>query len=196
MLTLYIADAGRGVGMKNLSRKEAITLLRNLEDSLDSYCELNEEGKTAFRMAIEALSCSETPNNSDNISRQQSIDALRKMQTYKLGAGDDLLLIDQAEAQTELMMLPPAQPEQRWTLCSKRMPEEREWIGTKMFGTTISDEVYVTFEAPDGQRFTKHISFQNGKLSPADEKMMQVWFKGAKPIAWKQQPEPYQGGKR
>ena len=38
-----------------MNNQEAITLLRNLEDSLDSYCELNEEGKTAFRMAIEAL---------------------------------------------------------------------------------------------------------------------------------------------
>lgn len=79
----------------------------------------------------------------------------------------------------------------KWTLCNDCMPEERVWIGTKMFGTTISDEVYVTFEAPDGQRFTKHISFQNGKLSPADEKTMQVWFKGAKPIAWMPLPEPY-----
>ena len=48
------------------------------------------------------------------ISLQAAIDALRKMQTYKLFAGDDMLLIDQAEAQTELMMLPPAEPEQRW----------------------------------------------------------------------------------
>lgn len=46
-----------------MNNREAITLLRNLEDSLDSYCGLNEEGKTAFRMAIEALSCSEFPNN-------------------------------------------------------------------------------------------------------------------------------------
>ena len=46
-----------------MNNREAITLLRNLEDSLDSYCELNEEGKTAFRMAIEALSCSEFPNS-------------------------------------------------------------------------------------------------------------------------------------
>ena len=44
------------------------------------------------------------------ISRTQAIDTLRKMQTYKLFTGDDLLLIDQAEAQTELMMLPSAQP--------------------------------------------------------------------------------------
>ena len=39
-----------------------------------------------------------------------AIEALRAMQTYKLFAGDDMLLIDQAGAQTELMMLPPAQP--------------------------------------------------------------------------------------
>ena len=37
-----------------MSNQEAIALLRNLEDALESYCELNEEGKTAFRMAIEA----------------------------------------------------------------------------------------------------------------------------------------------
>lgn len=61
-----------------MSNQEAITLLRNLEDSLDSYCELNEEGKTAFRMAIEALNCSEFPNSSDTISRQHAIDALVK----------------------------------------------------------------------------------------------------------------------
>ena len=46
----------------------------------------------------------------DAISRQQAIDALRAMQTYKLFAGDDMLLIDQAGAQTELMLLPSAQP--------------------------------------------------------------------------------------
>ena len=86
---------------------------------------------------------------------------------------------------------PPAQPEQRWILCSERMPEEQEWIGTKEFGTTISNEVYVTFETTDGQRFAKHISFQNGKLSPVDEQRMKVWFKGAKPIAWMPLPEPY-----
>ena len=82
--------------------------------------------------------------------------------------------------------------ELEWTLCSKRMPEEHEWIGTKRFGTTISDEVYVTFEAPDGQRFADHISFQNGKLSRSDEQRMKVLYKGAKPIAWKLLPEPYQ----
>ena len=47
----------------------------------------------------------------DLISRQQAFDALRKMQTYKIFAGDDMILIDQAGAQTELMMLPSVQPE-------------------------------------------------------------------------------------
>jgi len=34
---------------------QAIDLLKDLEQRLDDYCELNDEGKTAFRMAIEAL---------------------------------------------------------------------------------------------------------------------------------------------
>ena len=62
-----------------MSNQEAIALLRNLEDALNSYCELSEEGKTAFRMAIEALSCSENPNNSDCISRQAAIDAVNSL---------------------------------------------------------------------------------------------------------------------
>ena len=64
----------------------------------------------------------------DLIGRQQAIDALRKMQTYKLFSGDDMLLIDQAEAQTELMMMPSAQPEHktgRWIPVSERLPDKR-----------------------------------------------------------------------
>jgi hypothetical protein len=38
-----------------MTSQVAITLLKSLEQSLDSYCELNDEGKTAFRMAIESL---------------------------------------------------------------------------------------------------------------------------------------------
>ncbi len=87
-----------------------------------------------------------------------------------------------------------AQPEQRWIPVTERLPEEHEWIGTKRFGTTISDEVFVTFEAPDGQRFTDHISFQNGKLGALDAERMRVCYKGAKPIAWIPLPEPYQEG--
>ena len=48
---------------------------------------------------------------SDLIDRQQALEKVRAMQTYKLSEGDDMLLLDKAEVQTELMMLPPAQPE-------------------------------------------------------------------------------------
>ena len=34
---------------------QAIDLLKGLEQSLDDYCELNDEGKTAFRMGTTAL---------------------------------------------------------------------------------------------------------------------------------------------
>lgn len=79
----------------------------------------------------------------------------------------------------------------KWILCSEHMPEEREWIGTKRFGTTISDEVYVTFENQKGERFCKHIRFQNGKLSSADQHTIDTIYKGSKPIAWRPLPEIY-----
>lgn len=34
---------------------QAIDLLKGLEQILDDYCELNDEGKTAFQMAITSL---------------------------------------------------------------------------------------------------------------------------------------------
>ena len=83
--------------------------------------------------------------------------------------------------------------EPHWILCSERMPEEHEWLGTKRFGTTISDEVYVTFENPKGERFCKHLSFQNGKLSAYDKSTIDAFYKGSKPIAWMPLPEPYKG---
>ena len=55
----------------------------------------------------------------DTISRQAALEKVRAMQTYKLFMGDDMILVDKAEVQTELMMLPPIQPEPRtgkWAL--------------------------------------------------------------------------------
>ena len=83
----------------------------------------------------------------------------------------------------------------RWIPCSERMPEEHEWLGSKKFGTTISDEVYVTFENEKGERFCRHMSFHNGELSRYDQFHMDTWFKGSKPIAWMPLPEPYKPNK-
>ena len=84
---------------------------------------------------VNADSCSEKPNRSEPktadsgsvekempeiktdrttggmIYRQDAIDAVRTIQTYKLFIGDDMILVDKAEVQTELMLLPSAQPE-------------------------------------------------------------------------------------
>ena len=98
---------------------------------------------------------------------------------------DDVTRVDDGKE------LPPAQPEPHWIPVSERMPEEHEWIGTKKFGTTISDEVYVTFENEKGERFCQHMKFQNGELSRYDQFHMDTWFKGSKPIAWRPLPEPY-----
>jgi len=54
----------------------------------------------------------------DLISRQAALEKVRAMQTYKLFVGDDMILVDKAEVQTGLMMLPSAQPE----------PQEGHWI--------------------------------------------------------------------
>lgn len=83
----------------------------------------------------------------------------------------------------------------KWILCDEKMPEEHEWLGTKKFGTTISDEVYVTFENPKGERFCKHLSFQNGKLSAFDKSTIDAFYKGSKPIAWMPLPEAYKPNK-
>lgn len=89
------------------------------------------------------------------------------------------------------MAIKALEQEPRWIPVSERLPKEREWIGTKRFGTTISDEVYVTLETSDGKRFTKHLSFQNGELSVIDKNIMEIWFNGAVPIAWMPLPQPY-----
>ena len=79
------------------------------EKDPDDLNDLDRATYDACKGALEILERLNT--DSDTISRQAALDALRAMQTYKLFAGDDMLLIDQAGAQTELMVLPPAQPE-------------------------------------------------------------------------------------
>ena len=84
---------------------------------------------------------------------------------------------------------------QEWIPCEERLPDEYEWIGTKQFGTTISDTVFITFDV-DGQRFVKSMSLQNGELSRTDKKIMDAIHKGWEMIAWMPLPEPYEGNKR
>jgi len=103
-----------------MNNREAIALLRNLEDALDSYCELNEEGKNAFRMAIESLehlpsAQPEIKTDGDTISRQAAIDALAEHE--KSNGHNYTLFVDIVSECAEIIRdLPSAQPERkgRW----------------------------------------------------------------------------------
>ena len=133
-----------------MSNQEAIALLRNLEDALNSYCELNEEGKTAFRMAIEALSCSENPNNSDCISRQAAIDMLKnrwkKTRNYE-GIGDDIA----EECELYLKQLPSAQPEViRCTECKHYREYDSEYVENAVVVQCMADRYPISETIPDG----------------------------------------------
>lgn len=79
-----------------------------------------------------------------------------------------------------------------WIPVSERLPEEHEWIGTKRFGTTISDKVHITFDV-NGERFVKTLSLQNGELSNYEKRIMDSLYKGWKMVAWMPLPEPYRG---
>lgn len=102
-------------------------------------------------------------------------------------------------ATSDIHALPSAQPEPQWILCSERMPEEHEWIGSSTVCgavSTVSDEVYVTFKEPKGKRFCRHLSFCDGKLSKFNQQEIDVFHPGSVPVAWKPLPEPYKGGEK
>ena len=115
-----------------MTNLQAIDLLKGLEQSLDDYCELNDEGKTAFGMAITALELfgnaeqlppaqPELPdtNVGDPISRQAAIDALKGLPTwwadeggYYGGAQAPMVaLLDPEDAVSAIENLPSAQPD-------------------------------------------------------------------------------------
>ena len=180
-----------------MTNAEAIETLRaNYPDAC--YEQLRE----AVDAAIEVLKAQDAAG--DTISRQAAIDALDfeivHMTAYCDGKneGNPLAQYNKGleDGKKAIEALPSAQPEQIWILCDERMPEEHEWIGTKKFGTTMSDEVYVTFENSKGERFTKHLHFHNGELSRYDKAHMDAWFKDYKPIAWMPLPEPYKPKER
>ena len=67
-----------------MNNQQAINLLKNLEQSLDDYCELNDEGKTAFGMAITAL---ELFGNSEQLPSAQPEQRLSCKNCVHLGHG-------------------------------------------------------------------------------------------------------------
>ena len=97
------------------------------------------------------------------------------------------------DAREKVNNLPPAMPTQNWIPVSEGLPEEHEWLGTKRFKTTISDFVYVTFETPNGTKFTDYIRLQNGKPSISKQFELDAISKDIKLTAWMLPPKPYEG---
>ena len=75
---------------------QAINLLKGLEQSLDDYCELNDEGKTAFRMAIAAL---ELFGNAEQLPSAQPEQRYTEEELRVFAHGISLSLLSKRSAQ-------------------------------------------------------------------------------------------------
>ena len=73
--------------MKNLSPKEAITILEGMRIDIPvpKAAVTQIKKNLALDMAINALNCSEIPNNSDTIRRQDAIDAIEAKEANEFG---------------------------------------------------------------------------------------------------------------
>ena len=100
---------GKGNGMEELIKRLERVIQTGAPDK-DGMHPISAEAVLEVVKELSEHGTNLAEVGTDCISRQAAIDALRAMQTYKLFAGDDMLLIDQAGAQTELMLLPPIQP--------------------------------------------------------------------------------------
>lgn len=122
MLTLYIADAERDVGMKNLSQKEAEKVLEGMKVKIEIPKAAVTQWKrnTALDMAIEALNYSEIPNSSGCISRQ-AVDELSRELVHTTRDKADFL----CKFWEGLGKLPPVTPQPktgRWIAYEVRLP--------------------------------------------------------------------------
>ena len=99
-----------------ISRTETVKQLQGVLDVTVPITDYDEGYVDGVEVGISTVSTmppiqpvATDTNVGDTISRQAALEKVRTMQTYKLFA--DISLVDKAEVQTELMMLPPAQPE-------------------------------------------------------------------------------------
>ena len=113
----------------------------------------------------------------DLISRQDAIDTIRKFQTYKLFEKDNMLLVDQAEVMTELMMLPSAEPQ--WIPVGERLPDLKTEVIYSFDG--IVSTGYMTDRDYEGEKTESHWEDLESGVT-------------IEPIAWMPLPPPYEGG--
>lgn len=105
--------------MKNLSPQEAITILNDMKIDIPvpKAAVTQRKRNVALDMAISALSCSEIPNNSNSISRQDAIEEIARWKGY---LDDDMI----SRIQLSLKRLPSAESETCEDAVSRKAVED------------------------------------------------------------------------
>ena len=130
----------------------------------------------------EALNCSEFPNNSDTISRQQAIDKFKPWLEVKGYGWGELNML--RAVISELENMPSVQSEQRWIPVSERLPED-------------DTRVQVTFaNGIVGQSSWHKANEYNNGFDAVMHGVTDRHFVTFGVIAWKPLPEPYHGGEQ
>ena len=83
---------------------------------------------------------SQEGTTSDLIDRQAALETLRTMQTYKLHEDDDMILVDKADVQTELMMMPSVQPETAKRIVGKSRDGMTLWYQCDMCNEPVDEQ--------------------------------------------------------
>ena len=166
---------------------QAIDLLKGLEQSLDDYCELNDEGKTAFRMAITAL---ELFGNAEQLPSAQPDNQIHLCDSCEYNYPEcpckqNDVIFGNGKGNDNICACnkykPSAQPEQRWIPCSERLPENGRQVLVYARSVHYALAKYDEMREADGTYKKQWVTFDAWK----------PFYTIKEVIAWMPLPEPY-----
>ena len=166
-----------------IRQEQCDKVCRILDDVLANRPTERDSLIVAVQKAFDVLeqadtNCSEIPNNSDTISRQQAIDALKEKVFHNLS--DEFY-----GAMQVLDELPSIQPEQRWIPVTERLPEDEYVLISKKPSKISGDKWCVAIAIRTADQRSRKVQWRDSGFGiiPND-----------KVLAWMPLPEPYQKG--